>query len=68
MSDSLRIPDSVDLQRLEAMRMVARMKEAADKQGIGFIGGFVSPDGQKFIMTNLDDNDAEMLLPENLRD
>jgi hypothetical protein len=68
MSDSLRIPDSVDLQRLEAMRMVALMKESADKQGIGFIGGFVSPDGQKFIMTNLDDNDAEMLLPENLRD
>lgn len=67
MSDSLRIPDSVDLQRLEAMRMVARMKESADKQGIGFIGGFVSPDGQKFIMTNMDDDDAQALLPDNLK-
>ena len=67
MSDSLRIPDSVDLQRLEAMRMVALMKEAADKQGIGFIGGFVSPDGQKFIMTNMDDDDAQALLPDNLK-
>ena len=67
MSDSLRIPDSVDLQRLEAMRMVAHMKEAADKQGIGFIGGFVSPDGQKFIMTNMDDDDAQALLPDNLK-
>lgn len=68
MSDSLRIPDSIDLQRLQAMQLVAKMKESADKHGIGFIGGFVAPDGQKFIMTNLDDNDAEMLLPENLRD
>ena len=68
MSDSLRIPDSIDLQRLEAMQLVAKMKDSADKHGIGFIGGFVAPDGQKFIMTNLDDNDAEMLLPENLRD
>ena len=67
MSDSLRIPDSVDFQRLEAMRMVARMKEVADKQGIGFIGGFVSPDGQKFIMTNMDDDDAQALLPDNLK-
>jgi hypothetical protein len=67
MSDSLRIPDSVDLQRLEAMRMVALMKESADKQGIGFIGGFVSPDGQKFIMTNMDDDDAQALLPDNLK-
>jgi hypothetical protein len=67
MSDSLRIPDSVDLQRLEAMRMVALMKESADKQGIGFIGGFVSPDGQKFIMTNMNDDDAQALLPDNLK-
>ena len=68
MSDQLRIPDSIDLQRLQAMQLVAKMKESADKNGVGFIGGFISPNGEKFIMTNLDDNDAEMLLPENLRD
>ena len=67
MSDSLRIPDSVDLQRLQAMQLVAKMKESADKHGVGFIGGFVSPDGQKFIMTNMDDDDAQALLPDNLK-
>jgi hypothetical protein len=67
MSDSLRIPDSIDLQRLQAMQLVAKMKESADKHGIGFIGGFVSPDGQKFIMTNMDDDDAQALLPDNLK-
>ena len=67
MSDSLRIPDSIDLQRLQAMQLVAKMKESADKHGIGFIGGFVAPDGQKFIMTNMDDEDAQALLPDNLK-
>jgi hypothetical protein len=67
MSDSLRIPDSIDLQRLQAMQLVAKMKESADKHGIGFIGGFVAPDGQKFIMTNLDDEDTQALLPDNLK-
>ena len=67
MSDSLRIPDSIDLQRLQAMQLVAKMKESADKHGIGFIGGFVAPDGQKFIMTNMDDDDAQALLPDNLK-
>ena len=67
MSDSLRIPDSVDLQRLQAMQLVAKMKESADKHGVGFIGGFISPDGQKFIMTNMDDDDAQALLPDNLK-
>jgi hypothetical protein len=67
MSDSLRIPDSIDLQRLQAMQLVAKMKESADRQGVGFIGGFVSPDGQKFIMTNMDDEDAQALLPDNLK-
>jgi hypothetical protein len=67
MSDSLRIPDSIDLQRLQAMQLVAKMKESADKHGVGFIGGFISPDGQKFIMTNMDDEDTQALLPDNLK-
>jgi hypothetical protein len=49
------------------MQLVAKMKESADKHGIGFIGGFVAPDGQKFIMTNLDDEDTQALLPDNLK-
>jgi hypothetical protein len=67
MSDSIRIPDSIDLQRLQAMQLVAKMKESADKNGVGFIGGFIAPNGEKFIMTNLDDNDAQALLPDNLK-
>jgi hypothetical protein len=67
MSDSLRIPDSVDLERLQAMQLVAKMKESADRQGIGFIGGFIAPDGEKFIMTNMDDEDTQALLPDNLK-
>jgi selenophosphate synthetase-related protein len=62
-----RIPDSVDAQRLEAMQLVARMKESADKFGVGFVGGFISPDGQKFMMTNMDEADTQALLPEDLK-
>jgi selenophosphate synthetase-related protein len=57
----------VDRQRLEAMQLVARMKESADKFGIGFVGGFISPDGQKFMMTNMDEADTQALLPEDLK-
>jgi len=62
-----RIPDSVDLQRLQAMQLVAKMKESADRHGIGFVGGFVGPDGQKFMMTNMDEEDTQMLLPDDLK-
>lgn len=62
-----RIPDSIDIQRLQAMQLVAKMKESAEKHGIGFIGGFISPDGQKFVMTNMDDDDANALMPEDLK-
>ena len=61
------IPDATDYNRLQAMQLVARMKEAADKNGIGFIGGFVAPNGEKFVMTNLDDDDAIALMPEDLK-
>jgi len=67
MSDGIRIPDSIDIQRLQAMQLVAKMKESADKHGVGFIGGFIAPDGQKFIMTNMDDEDSQALLPDNLK-
>ena len=62
-----RIPDAVDTQRLEAMQLVARMKESADKFGIGFVGGFIAPNGEKFMMSNMDEADTQALLPENLK-
>ena len=67
MSDGLSIPDSFNLELLQALRTVALMKESADKNGVGFIGGFVAPDGRKFIMTNMDDDDVQALLPDNLK-
>lgn len=41
------------------MRLVARMKEAADKAGAGFVGGFVTPSGQRFMMSNVDADDVQ---------
>lgn len=67
MSDIISIEDSLDPQKLSAMRIVAQMKEAADKQGVGFIGGFVAPDGKKFVMTNMEDEDVKMLMPDELQ-
>jgi len=61
-----KIPSSIDRQELEAMHYIAKLKESADKLGIGFIGGFVAPSGEKFIMTNMDETDTAALLPEDL--
>jgi selenophosphate synthetase-related protein len=62
-----RIPDAIDKQRLQTMQLVAKMKESADKYGVGFVGGFVSPDGQKFMMTNMNEDDTNALLPDDLK-
>ena len=67
MSD-LQVPDNAPSdQRLYAMSLVARMKDAADKHGIGFIGGFIAPDGTKFISTNMDEDDPNYIIPDNLQ-
>ena len=62
-----RIPDAIDSQKLAYMQLTAKMKEFADKYGAGFVGGFVAPDGQKFVMTNMDDDDTMALMPEDLK-
>ena len=68
MTDSnLRIPNSIDMQRLSAMQLVAKMKESADKYGVGFVGGFIAPNGEKFMMSNMSDEDTQMLLPDDLK-
>lgn len=67
MSDKISIQDPIDSQKLAAMRIVAQMKEAADKQGVGFVGGFVAPDGKKFVMSNMDGEDMKMFLPDELQ-
>ena len=62
-----KIPDSFQRQELEAMHYIAKLKESADKLGIGFIGGFIAPNGKKFVMTNMDEDDQQLLMPEHLK-
>lgn len=52
--------DQFSMEQLKAMQLVARMKDAADKAGAGFVGGFISPTGQRFIMSNVDANDIQV--------
>lgn len=52
--------DKFSSEQLRAMQFVARMKEAADKMGAGFVGGFISPTGQRFMMSNVDADDEQM--------
>jgi hypothetical protein len=51
--------DKYSIEQLKAMQLVARMKEAADRCGAGFVGGFVSPTGQRFMMSNVDSDDVQ---------
>jgi hypothetical protein len=62
-----KIPNSLHRQELEAMHYIAKLKESADKLGIGFIGGFVAPNGNKYIVSNMDANDQQLLMPEHLK-
>ena len=49
-----RIPDSVDMERLKKMEMVAKMKSFADQRGMGFVGGYYDEKtGELFQMDNL---------------
>jgi hypothetical protein len=57
----------MDMQRLQAMQLVAKMKETSDRLGMGFIGGFIAPNGEKFVMSNMDDDDIMALMPEDLK-
>lgn len=58
-SDDLAKQDKYSMEQLHAMQLVARMKEAADKAGAGFVGGFVTPSGQRFMMSNVDEGDIQ---------
>lgn len=67
MEDNLAVPNAITSGKLQAMQFVAKMKEAADRNGVGFIGGFIADDGEKFIMTNMSDEDSQALLPDHLK-
>ena len=49
-----RIPDSVDMERMKKMEVVAKMKAFADQRGMGFVGGYYDEKtGELFQMDNL---------------
>lgn len=58
-SKDLRNQDQYSLEQLRAMQLVAKMKESADKMGAGFVGGFISPTGERFMMSNVDADDIQ---------
>jgi hypothetical protein len=63
-----RIPDALDSKHLKAMQFVAKMKEVAERCGADFIGGFITKDGVRFVMTNMEDqDDIDKLMPESLK-
>lgn len=57
--NDLSIRSSYSIEQLKAMRLVAQMKEAADKSGSGFVGGFISPTGERFMMSNVASDDVQ---------
>lgn len=65
---NLKVPDNIPANdKLAAMEFVAKMRASADRCGAGFVGGFIAPDGSKFVMTNMSDDDAQALLPDDLK-
>jgi hypothetical protein len=58
-SKDLRNQDKYSLEQLRAMQLVAKMKESADRLGAGFVGGFISPTGERFMMSNVDADDIQ---------
>ena len=67
-----RIPDAMDLNRLKRMQTVAKMKEFANRNGMGFVGGYYDEKtGELFQMDNLPEgidipNLTDPLLPDDL--
>jgi hypothetical protein len=58
-SSDLSKQDQYSMEQLKAMQLVARMKDAADKAGAGFVGGFITPSGQRFMMSNVESDDVQ---------
>jgi len=58
-SGNLSNPDKLSTEMCHAMALVAKMRESADKVGAGFVGGFITPDGQYFMSSNVDEDDTQ---------
>ena len=51
--------DAPTMRQLAGMQLIARMKEAADKVGAGFVGGFIDENGNRFMMSNISEDDIQ---------
>jgi hypothetical protein len=51
--------DAPTMRQLAGMQLVARMKEAADRCGAGFVGGFIDENGNRFMMSNINADDIQ---------
>ena len=58
-SKDLSKTDAPTMRQLAGMQLVARMKEAADKVGAGFVGGFIDENGNRFMMSNMEADDIQ---------
>lgn len=67
-SKDLANQDKLSLEQLRAMQLVAKMKEAADRVGAGFVGGFITPTGQRFMMSNVNQDDVQYQAIQNQLD
>ena len=63
MPDEIQVPGTLPT----TMMFVAQMKAAADRNEMGFIGGYMDEKtGEVFMQSNLPDGLAEQMLPELL--
>jgi hypothetical protein len=51
--------DAPTMRQLAGMQLVSRMKEAADNVGAGFVGGFIDENGNRFMMSNISEDDIQ---------
>ena len=65
-----KVPDQIpDMEQLKKMRFVAQMRAAADRNEMGFIGGYMDPEtGEVFMQTNMDHDLVDTMLPTLLPD
>lgn len=57
---------SINPQYLKVMRALADMRETADRSNMGFFGGFITPEGYHYSISNIDPNnliDSRYQLP-----
>ena len=47
---------SINPQYLKVMRALADMRETADRSNMGFFGGFITPEGYHYSISNIDPN------------